>query len=61
MELNGKCVMLSEWENNLPYKLTYKQAVEQCIIKGGRLFEPKNKIMSGLVANVSQRPRWIRF
>ena len=62
MELNGKCVILSERENNLPYKLTYKDAVGQCIFKGGKLFEPKNEIMSRLlVAYVSQRQKWISF
>ena len=62
MELNGKCVMLSERENNLPYKSTYKDAVEQCILKGGKLFEPKNEIMSRLlVASVSQCQKWISF
>ena len=53
-ELNGKCVLLSRNKNDLPVKLNYNDAVEKCRSKGSRLFEPKNEMMSQMVANVSQ-------
>ena len=53
-ELNGKCILLSRNENELPPKLTYNDAVKICHSKGSRLFEPKDEMMSQMVANVSQ-------
>ena len=50
--VNGKCILLSQ-NDNLPYELSYEDAVEQCHYNGGRLFEPKSEITTELVQNVS--------
>ena len=52
-ELNGICILLSRNENDLPVKLSYNDAVEKCHSIGKRLFEPKDEMLSQMVANVS--------
>ena len=53
-DINGKCFLLSKDLNDIAYQLTYEEAVEVCYYMGGRLFEPRDKIVQQFVLEVDE-------
>ena len=53
-DINGKCFLLSQDLNDIAYQLTYDEAVEVCYYMGGRLFEPRDKIVQQFVLEVDE-------
>ena len=54
-DINGKCFLLSKDLNDVPYQLTYEEAVEFCFYQGGRLYEPRNQDEQESVLDVSKK------